>query len=345
MIDPTEPTAVRAALEAWAHRALGGAVSIEEGPTRITGGLDTYIYAFRLGGHVEGLASQPLILRLYPSVTRGANALREAELLRFLAGAGYPVPRTLEASGEIDEFGAPYVVMERLAGATILDRVKADPRQAPALIDALAEAHARLHQLDLAGWPFPIDPGTWEVDRRLAAAEDAGPPPDTALAGALRWLQDHRSAAQGEGATICHYDFHPMNALIDDTGRVAVIDWEAAGIGDRHSDLARTLVLFEWAPAIASGRLERLVLRAAKPWLVRRYRKAYARHLPVEDERLRYWMALHAADGWAEATQLLSGTFDRDTQTEIRQGPAAVVGPAMAKLFRRLVPEAASTPG
>jgi aminoglycoside phosphotransferase (APT) family kinase protein len=330
--DPTDPTAVRAALEAWAHRALGGAVTIEEGPTRITGGLDTYIYAFRLGGHVEGLASQPLILRLYPSVNRGPNALREAELLRFLAGAGYPVPRTLEASAETDEFGAPYIVMERLPGQTILDRVKADPRRAPALIDALAAAHAALHQLDPAGWPFPIDPGTWEVDRRLAAAEEAGPPADPAL-------------ALGDGAAICHYDFHPMNALIDDAGRVAVIDWEGAGIGDRHSDLARTLVLFEWAPAIASSRLERIVLRAVKPWLVGRYRKAYARHLPVEDDRLRYWMALHAADGWAEATQLLSGTFARDTQTEIRQGPAAVVGPAMAKLFRRLVPEAASTPG
>jgi aminoglycoside phosphotransferase (APT) family kinase protein len=343
--DPTDPADVGAALEAWAHRALGGAVSLEDGPTRIAGGLDTYIYAFRLGGHVEGLASQPLILRLYPSTNRGANARREAELLRFLAGAGYPVPRTLEASGETDEFGLPYIVMERLPGETILDRVKADPRRTPALLDALAQAHAALHQLDPAGWPFPIDPGTWEVDRRLAAAEAAGPAPDAKLAAALTWLQANRSVAQGEGAAICHYDFHPMNALIDDAGRVAIIDWEAAGIGDRHSDLARTLVLFEWAPAIASSRVERLALRAAKSWLVRRYRRAYERHLPVEDDRLRYWMALHAADGWAEATQLLSGTFARDTQTEARLGPAALVGPAMAKLFRRLVPEAATTPG
>lgn len=345
MTDPTVVADVAAALEAWAHRTLGGAVTVEEGPTRITGGLDTYIYAFRLGGHVEGLASQPLILRLYPSTNRGANALREAELLGFLAGAGYPVPRTLEASAQIDEFGLPYIVMERLPGSTILDRMKADPRRAPALINALAEAHARLHQLDPAGWPFALDPGTWEVDRRLAASEATGPPPDAAIAGALAWLHDNRSLAQGEGAAICHYDFHPMNALIDDAGRVAVIDWENAGIGDRHSDLARTLVLFEWAPAIASSRVERTVLRAIKPWLVRRYRRAYERHLPVEDDRLRYWMALHAADGWAEANQLLAGTFARDTQTEARKGPAAMVGPAMAKLFRRLVPEAASTPG
>lgn len=139
---------------------------------------------------------------------------------------------------------------------------------------------------------------------------------------------------------MCHYDFHPMNALVDDDGRVAVIDWEGAGVGDRHSDLARTLVLFEWAPVVASSKPERAVLRVAKPWLVKRYRRAYARHLPVEDERLRYWMALHAADGWAESVQLLAGTFTRNTRTDTREGPAAVVGPAMAKLFHRLVPDA-----
>ena len=230
--------------------------------------------------------------------------------------------------------------MEQVPGRTVLERVAFKPAQAPASIDALATAHARLHQLDPARWPFPVDPGTWEVDRRLAAAEAAGPPSDEGLAKALRWLQEHRDVAQGEGPSICHYDFHPMNALVGDEGRLAVIDWEGAGIGDRHSDLARSLVLFEWAPVVASSRAERVALRAAKPWLLRRYQSAYRRHLPIDEDRLRYWMALHAADSWAESAQLLGGTFDRETRTETREGPAAIVGPAMAKLFHRLVPDA-----
>jgi aminoglycoside phosphotransferase (APT) family kinase protein len=338
--DPTSADDVGAALLDWAHRTYGGAVSVAEGPTAITGGLDTYIYRFRLGGPVEGLAAGPLILRLYPSVDRGPNALREADVLRFLTGVGYRVPRPLEASGTTDDFGLPYVVMEQVPGTTVLDRVSSHPLQAKALLGALAAAHAALHRVEPGGWPFPVDPGTWEVDRRLAEAEAAGPPPDEGLARALAWLQANRSMAQGEGASVCHYDFHPMNALIDDRGDLAVIDWEGAGIGDRHSDLARTLVLFEWGPAVASSRVERVVLRAAKPWLGKTYRRAYARHLPVEDERLRYWMALHAADSWAEAATLLQGTFDRRTRTETREGPAALVGPAMARLFHRLVPEA-----
>ncbi len=337
--DPSDREAVARALLAWAQATHGGAVTVADGPTAITGGLDTFIYRFRLGGHVEGVAAGPLILRLYPSIERGGSALREAAILGFLARRGYPAPRPLEASAEPGDFGVPYVVMEQVPGKTVLDRVSAAPQRAPALLDALASAHARLHQLDPAGWPFEVDPGTWEVDRRLAEADAAPAPTDEGLRRALEWLRANRQVAHGEGPSVCHYDFHPMNALVDDAGQVAVIDWEGAGIGSRHSDLARALVLFEWAPVVASSRAERLVLRVTKGWLVRRYRRAYSRHLPIEDDRLRYWMALHAADSWAESVALLSGSFDRATRTDTRKGPAAVVGPAMAKLFARLVPE------
>jgi aminoglycoside phosphotransferase (APT) family kinase protein len=251
----------------------------------------------------------------------------------------------VEASATTEDFGLPFVVMERVPGRTVLDRVKAHPLRAKALLEALAAAHAALHRVEPAGWPFPTDPTTWEVDRRLGEAEAAAPPADPGLVAALAWLSANRGRAQGEGPSICHYDFHPMNAVVDDAGAVAVIDWEGAGVGDRHSDLARSLVLFEWAPAIAASRVERVVLRAAKPWLVRTYRRAYERHLPVDDDRLRYWMALHAADSWAEAASVLDGSFGRNTRTETREGPARLVAPAMANLFRRLVPEAATTPG
>ena len=337
---PPETPAVGAALGAWAQRTFGGSVSVAEGPTPVTGGYDTYIFRFRLRGPVEGLGAGPLILRLYPSVERGPSALREAEILRHLATVDYPAPRPLEASASAEEFGAPYVVMEEVPGRTLLDLASAAPTKAMAYLDELAAAQAQLHRLDTAGWPFPVDPGTWEVDRRLADAQAAGPPPSEGLAKALAWLTEHREVAQGHGPSICHHDFHPVNALRSDDGRLSIIDWEGAGLGDRHSDLAHTLVLFEYAPAVATKRVERVVLRAAKRWLPGRYRGVYARHLPIEDDRLRYWMALHSARLWGEAVQLRTGTFDRHTRTDLRVTLAAAVEPAMAKLFHRLVPEA-----
>jgi aminoglycoside phosphotransferase (APT) family kinase protein len=340
--DLGDPLVMGPRLTAWAQRTFGGAVSVAEGPTPITGGYDTFIHGFRLRGPVEGVAAGPLILRLYPSAERGPSALREAKILRYLTSVDYPAPRPLEASDRTEDFGAPYVVMERVPGRTVLDLASARPRQAMTYLDELAEAQARLHQIDPAGWPVPPPEGAgaWEVDRRLADASAGGPPPNEELGRALAWLTANREVAQGHGPSLCHFDFHPVNALRDDGGRLSIIDWEGAGLGDRHSDLAHTLVLFEYAPAVAGKRIERVVLKAFRRRLADRYRQAYARHLPVEDDRLRYWMALHAARLWAEAVQLLDGTFERQTRTDLRMGLARAAAPAMAKLFHRLVPDA-----
>jgi hypothetical protein len=93
---------------------------------------------------------------------------------------------------------------------------------------------------------------------------------------------------------------------------------------------------------VATSAVERVVLRAAKPWLLRRYRAAYARHLPIDERRLAYWLAFHAAESWWEATTLLDGTFARETRLDDRTRAATLVAPAMARLFARLVPDAAA---
>ena len=331
----TRPTVEEVAerLHRWIRERFGDGAELAGPPEVVTGGLDTYIYRFQ---PTEG---GPLILRLYPSVSRGPSAEREAAVLGFLHGVGYPAPAPVDHGTGSEAFGLPYVVMEQVAGATVLDRVKARPRQTGSLLDSLAAAQASLHGLDRGGWPFPPADGP-EIDRRLAAVEGAASPAHSGLAHALRWLQDHRGVVRREDPAVCHNDFHPLNALVDDDGRLAVIDWENASLGDRHSDLARSLVLFEWAPAVAGSAVERVVLRAAKPWIVKRYRAAYERHLAIEEERLHYWLAFHAADSWWEASTLLEGTFERDTRTDERLGPAAVVAPARARLFARLVPDA-----
>lgn len=323
---------VAAGLRSWARREVGDDVELVAGPDPVSGGFDTFTYRFELS------TGGPLILRLYPSASRGSSAEREATILAFLDRVGYPAPRPRGWSAGTEDLGAPFVVMERVEGGTVLDALKVRPTRAGELFDSLAAAHATLHALDSSGWPLAApSPGTSEIDRRLGAVEAAQPPTDPALGRALRWLQEHRAVARHEEPAVCHNDFHPLNAMVDPDGRLAIIDWEGAGIGDRHSDLARSLILFEWAPVIASSRVERVVLRAAKPWVVKRYRLAYERHLPVEEERLHYWMAFHAAESWWEAATLLDGTFARDTRTDLRAGPAAVVAPAMARLFARLV--------
>ncbi|MDG4824223.1 phosphotransferase [Asanoa sp. WMMD1127] len=70
----------------------------------------------------------------------GRDAGREAALMRYLAEAGFPVPKVHDASG-------PDLVMERLDGETLLASFLAgttDPTTGAAI---LAELHERLHAL------------------------------------------------------------------------------------------------------------------------------------------------------------------------------------------------------
>ena len=322
---------VAAGLRAWAE---GLDAEVVEGPTPVGGGFDTYIYRFR----TEAPPAPGLILRLYPTMRRSASAEREATILRYVAGVGYPAPRVLAASGDGAGFGLPYVVMEEAPGRTTLDQIRRRPRHVGTLVGSLAAAQASLHALPAQDWPIPAEGS--EIDRRFAALGDQSfDDPD--LAAAVDWLRTHADEVRGEEPAVCHFDFHPLNVLVDDDGRLTVIDWENAALGDRHSDLARTLVLFHAASAAANSAVERAVVRVARPSLVRSYRQAYARHLPVDEARLRYWMALHAADGWWEWGSLLDGTYDKASRTEERRAAAARIAPAMARLFGRVVPEAA----
>jgi aminoglycoside phosphotransferase (APT) family kinase protein len=297
-----------AALEAWAS---GRGSSLDAPPEAVTGGLDTFIFRFRAGG-------RPMVLRLYPSTNRAPSAEKEAAVLGFLARRDYPAPRVVDWGSSLA--GLPYVVMEEVPGETLLATIEAHLTRAPGLLDRLASAQARLHRVDPTGWPVPPP----DEDDLFAV-----PPGDARFDAARAWLRANRPPPSDEPPVVCHLDFHPGNVLAEG----AVIDWENSAVADRHADVARTLLLFEWAPVIATSAVERAVLGRVQPWLRRRYTKAYG---PLDPARLHYWMARHAAQSWWEATTVLDGTFARDSQVETREGPARLVAPAMAKRFARL---------
>ncbi|HEX5298781.1 MAG TPA: phosphotransferase [Streptosporangiaceae bacterium] len=108
----------------------------------------------------------------------------EAGLMRYLRQAGYPVPEVFGADG-------PDLVMERLAGPTMLDDLGRRPWRAARHARLLAELHDRLHQIAApAGLRHPAGPG----DR------------------------------------VVHLDLHPANVMLT-PGGPAVIDWSNAGAG------------------------------------------------------------------------------------------------------------------
>jgi hypothetical protein len=69
------------------------------------------------------------------------------------------------------------------------------------------------------------------------------------------------------------------------------------------------------APYLTSG-VESFLLRALRPYILRTYVRAYARELPLDDDRLRYWQALHAVQG---IVQVLIATGPESVAAGVRQ--------------------------
>lgn len=265
-------------------------------PTAISGGFDTRIFAFRLGG-AAGPWSGPLILRVMSPGGDPLRALRERATQNALGALGYPVPRVLAACADPGALGAAFLVMERAPGRPLLD---AGLRGVSA---TLADAQARLHALDArtllralddeggaAGGGFDRRTVGYEgylaaLDRRIRQAGLAG------LAPGLRWLRDRRPA--GGARVICHGDFHPQN-LLAERGRVtAVLDWPNVVVAEPECDVAATLVVLRLTPVglFPVPAALRPIVAALRPIMIARYLARYRRARPLVASRVPYYEA------------------------------------------------------
>lgn len=335
-VDPRRPAEVGTALVALATERFGGPVTLAAPAERLGDGLDSFIHTATLAGPtLPAPWREPLVVRLLPSVDRAEQARAEADVQRWCAERGYPVPDVLRVLGPDDAFGRPGQVMVRAPGGTILDAVKARPWRAFGLVDRLAALHVRLHSLPTDGWPGPAGP-TALVDKRLSlprrVVAEGGP---AELARALDAVAPLVAIAATGEPVVCHGDFHPLNVVVDGDA-VAVIDWTDAGLGPREGDVARTLLLFHVVAVVADGRAERAVLGRVGPVLARRYARAYARSGPLDERRMLAWEALHAVHGWAQVHTLHAGGFDGETSADAARVPPGLVTFLQGRVDRAL---------
>jgi tRNA A-37 threonylcarbamoyl transferase component Bud32 len=77
------------------------------------------------------------VLRRYRD---GSDATVEAEVMRYVAGHGYPVPEVFDATG-------PDLVLERVSGLTMADAVLTGKLDVEGAGRMLADLHDRLHEI------------------------------------------------------------------------------------------------------------------------------------------------------------------------------------------------------
>jgi aminoglycoside phosphotransferase (APT) family kinase protein len=172
--------------------------------------------------------------------------MREARVLQAVAGHAR-VPRVLAIGDDEAVIGAPFYVMEHVAGDVVSDAVppaldtpEQRTRMGEELVDALVEVHDvdwRAHGLE----DFSHDPdgylarqlrrfgGLWGQlkTREIEAVESVG-----------AWLGEH--LPRSGPATVVHGDYRLGNTMMaagPPARLVAIFDWEMATIGDPLADV------------------------------------------------------------------------------------------------------------
>ncbi len=174
------------------------------------------------------------------------DVLREARLLRALAGTPARVPRVLAVCEDEGVIGCPFYVMELIAGEVIVSEVPPaldTPTHRRAIGEELIEALAEIHAVDwraagLTGFGKPTGylerqvrrfGGLWEVNRtrEIPAVERVG-----------EWLA--QNLPESGPASVVHGDYRLGNTIFAAQPPVhleAVLDWEMATIGDPLADV------------------------------------------------------------------------------------------------------------
>lgn len=151
---------------------------------------------------------------------------------------GLPVPAVREIVSIRDRRG---IVMERIVGETLAERMMARPDESDRWMEVLVELQQKVRHVSGPG-------ALRSLKRRLAAgivdAREISNDDRARLLELLDGLPDKRS--------MCHFDFHPGNVIVGPEGPV-IIDWFDAGVGDPAADLVRTAMLLRYGAANSHG--------------------------------------------------------------------------------------------
>jgi aminoglycoside phosphotransferase (APT) family kinase protein len=242
----SEQAAPRAAVGKYLASQLGDDAWRECAMELVAGGRSNLTFIVTSPAGAVVLRRPPLSNRLPTAHDMG----REHRVMTALGDTPVPVPETLAMCTDEDVIGAPFYVMDRVAGHIVRDVMpdgyaeSADDRRAigNGLIDVLADLHAvEPAAVGLGDYGKPdgylerqIRRWTTQWEATRLADQPGGAELDR-LAARLR--EQLPSSASGP---IVHGDYRMDNVLLDPSmpGRIAaVLDWELSTLGDPLADV------------------------------------------------------------------------------------------------------------
>ena len=282
-----------------------------EAPRWLTGGASKLQMAFELKWQTPSRdrISTPMVLRMQPAESIvETSRLREFQLLKAVADT-VPVPEAFWVDNLGEYLPYPALVCSFVNGVTkpsageggevsgmgthYGDRLRS--LLAPQFVEMLAKIHTFDWQTaELSAFEVPAS-GTLAAERQLnwwrRVAEEDALAPVPLLTLAEQWLASNMPSI--DQVSLLHGDYRCGNFLFDETngGITAWLDWELGHLGDRHEDLAWS-ILRTWGhvdPLTGDDLICGLMTRND---FIAQYERASA--LPVDNEKLHYYTVLNA---------------------------------------------------
>jgi aminoglycoside phosphotransferase (APT) family kinase protein len=277
----------------------------------LASGWETTVFEFALdssAGQTRLPARQPLALRFYQAKDGANKGAREFDIMTALTGTRCVVPRPYCFERDPEPLGAPFLIMDRVAGGPLLQThsfARAFKTISLALF-AFVRTQVELHRLDVKSRGLdriapafapagerPDAPLLNRMLRTIAARVEDGPLPQ--LKPALDWAVARARDFTPGAISFLHLDYHPLNTIVKGARLTGVIDWVFADLGDRHLDAAMTAMImssyaFErprWLAANISGNTLRKIFSTL-------YVALYHSMAPLDFQRFRYCQAVAA---------------------------------------------------
>lgn len=231
------------ALRVWLDAQVPGEFPGDLSASLITGGKSNLTYAVSNGDTQVIVRRPPLGHVLATAHDMG----REHRVMAALAGTAVPVPRMIAATADDSVIGAPFYVMERMAGTAFqraAELEKLGTERVRSITERLVDTLVDLHEVDyeavgLADFGRPDGYLNRQVARwkkQLDASRSRELDGIDELAGRLT-----NSIPATSDGTIVHGDYRLDNVLVDTENGdriTTVLDWEMSTLGDPLTDVA-----------------------------------------------------------------------------------------------------------
>ena len=225
----------------------------------ITSGWETEIRSFDLEWEEStAVIVNPLVIRIFPGNNVEGKAKKEFTFMKELHNLNYPVPIVYLLETDCSIIGHPFIIMERISGGTIEDRIDKENESLSYWLDVMCRLFVDLHNTK---WESLVSEEMREKyndsyfiinsilsDYRALLKQTNS----QIFLPIIEWLEERKELVPCERPSIVHRDFHAMNVLLDENDNPVVIDWGAVGISDSRVDAAWSLLLY-----FAYGTIER----------------------------------------------------------------------------------------